>query len=61
MANNYIVVSGVIFGVVAGAHVVRALVSIPVQLGTVAVPVWVSWVGAVIAGALCVWAFRSRS
>jgi hypothetical protein len=60
MANKYIVVSGVIFGLIAGAHVVRALGDVPVQLGTAAIPVWVSWVGAVVAGALSVWAFRSR-
>ena len=61
MANNYIVVSGLIFAFVAAAHVVRAVGAIPIQLGSFEVPIWASWVAAVAAGALCTWAFRSRS
>jgi hypothetical protein len=61
MANKYILVSGVIFGLVAAAHIVRALGGVPVHLGTSEIPIWASWVAAVVAGALCVWAFRSRS
>jgi hypothetical protein len=61
MANNYIVVSGLIFGFVAVAHVVRAFGAVPVQIGSFGVPVWASWVAAVVAGALCTWAFRSKS
>jgi hypothetical protein len=60
MTRTYVVVSGAIFGLVALAHVVRAITGAPVQIGTSAVPVWVSWVGAVVAGALCIWAFRSK-
>ncbi|HEY6820782.1 MAG TPA: ester cyclase [Burkholderiales bacterium] len=29
------------------------------QIGTLAIPAWVSWVGMAIAGGLCAWAFRS--
>ena len=61
MANTYVVVSGLIFGVVSVTHIARALAAVPVQLGSYAVPVWVSWVAAVVAGSLCAWAFRSRS
>ncbi len=60
MTNKYVVVSGVIFGLVAVAHVVRALGQVPVQLGSSAIPIWASWVAAVVAGALCVWAFRAK-
>jgi hypothetical protein len=61
MTNSYAVVSGLVFGVVSVAHIARAFAALPVQLGTYAVPVWVSWAAAVVAGGLCVWAFRSRS
>jgi len=59
MTSKYVVVSGVIFGVVAVAHVVRALYEWPVQIGSLNISVWVSWVGVVVAGGLCAWAFRS--
>lgn len=60
MANKYPVVSGLFFGVVAVLHAVRALKQWTVQVGTYDIPIWLSWVGMVAAGVLCVWAFRSR-
>ena len=59
MHAKYAVVSGVIFGLVAILQVCRALVGLPVQIGSFAVPVGASWVAAVVAGGLCFWAFRS--
>jgi hypothetical protein len=53
-------VAGSVFAVVALAHVLRAATETPIQLGSVAIPVWLSWVGAVGAGMLSVWGFRSR-
>ena len=61
MSKNYIVVSGLIFGVVAVAQVLRAAMQLPVHVGGFEVPVWASWIAAVVAGSLCVWAFRSKS
>jgi len=59
MSKSYIIVSGVTFGFVSLAHVARAITATPVQIAGSAIPMWVSWLAAVIAAALCVWAFRS--
>lgn len=59
MPSKYVVVSGVLFGVIAVVQAVRALNQWPVQVAGFDVPVWVSWVAMVVAGSLCVWAFRS--
>ncbi|MDQ2973787.1 MAG: hypothetical protein M3R69_00085 [Acidobacteriota bacterium] len=59
MRSKYVVVSGVLFGVIAVVQAVRALNQWPLHVGGFAVPVWTSWVAAVAAGSLCVWAFRS--
>ena len=59
MPSKYVVVSGVLFGVIAVFQAVRALNQWPVQVAGFDVPVWVSWVALVVAGSLCVWAFRS--
>jgi len=59
MANKYVVVSGVVFGVVAVLQAVRALYQWPVHIAGFEVPVWASWVATVVAGGLCAWAFRS--
>jgi hypothetical protein len=59
MSSKYVVVSGVLFGVVAVHQAVRALYQWPVQIAGFDVPMWASWVAVVVAGSLCVWAFRS--
>lgn len=60
MSSNYALVSGIVFGIVAIAQASRAFMQLPIQAGNFEVPVWASWVAAVVAGSLCVWAFRSR-
>lgn len=59
MQSKYAVVSGVLFGVIAVLQAVRALNQWPVHVGGFAVPVWASWLAALVAGSLCIWAFRS--
>jgi hypothetical protein len=61
MRDTYRLVSGVVFGIVAILQLVRAISEWPVQIGPYAVPVAFSWVAFVVAGALCVWAFRART
>jgi len=55
--KNYLLVSGTIFGLVSLAHLYRAIYGLGFQFGSVSVPVWVSWPGFIVAGALCGWAF----
>jgi hypothetical protein len=55
--RTYLLVSGLIFGVVALAHVARVAYGAAVQVGSWSVPLELSWGGMVVAGALCVWAF----
>jgi len=59
MPSKYAVVSGALFGAIAVLQAVRALYQWPVNVGSVDIPVWASWVAMVVAGGLCVWAFRS--
>ena len=54
-------VAGLAFAVVALVHAYRAVQAIPILVGSMAVPVWASWLGAAVAGALSVWGFRSRN
>jgi len=54
----YILISGAVFGVVALVHAVRLLLDWPAQMAGWVVPMWVSWIAILAAGALCVWAFR---
>ena len=57
--SGYRTISGLVFGLIALGHGIRAALQVPAQLGTTSIPIWISWVAVVIAGALCVWAFRS--
>ncbi len=60
MANKpYCLVSGVLFLLVATAHLLRAVFGIPVVIDDYVVPLSVSWAGFIIPGVLAMWAFRS--
>ena len=60
MRDTYRLVSGIVFGIVAIIQLVRAFSEWPVQIGPYAVPVAFSWIAFVVAGALCIWAFRPQ-
>lgn len=61
MSSKYVLVSGTLFGAVALIQVTRAVNQWPIQIGDFNVPVWASWIAAAVTGALCTWAFQSRS
>jgi hypothetical protein len=53
-------VAATVFAVVALLHAWRAVQHLPLQIGATSVPVSVSVVGAVGAGLLALWGFRTR-
>ena len=57
MSNYYAVVSALIFAAVALAHLGRILKQWTVQIGSLVVPMSVSWIGLVIAALLSIWGF----
>jgi hypothetical protein len=57
--SGYRTISGVVFGLIALGHGIRAGLQVPAQLGTTPIPIWISWIAVAVAGVLCVWAFRS--
>ena len=54
----YLWVSGLLFGIVSLVHILRLALGWTVQIAGAAVPLEVSWIGLVVAGALCAWAFK---
>lgn len=60
MSSRYVVVSGVIFGLIALAQLFRAVSQVPIQVGGADIPVWVSWVAVILIGGMSIWAFASR-
>ena len=60
MSRGYVVVSGIIFGLIALAQFVRALNQLPVQVGGAEIPIWVSWLAGILIGGMALWAFASR-
>jgi hypothetical protein len=54
----YFVVSGVIFGVVTIAQLVKLILQIPVQVGAFNVPMWPSVIGLIVALSMCIWVIR---
>jgi hypothetical protein len=54
----YLQTSGTLFGIIAVIHFLRLLRHWPVDLAGQVVPLWVSWLGLVLTGALSLWALR---
>lgn len=54
--ENYLILSATVFAVVAIAHLIRAIQQWPILIGPWSVPVELSWLAAIGAGALSVWA-----
>ena len=52
------IVTGVTFAVVALFHLVRIYMGWPVMIGDWSVPMWVSWIGLVVAGGLAFFGFK---
>lgn len=55
--KSYLVLTAVIFLVIALLHLARAVVGWGVIVENQTIPVWVSWVGFVVAGILSIWGF----
>lgn len=58
--KEYCIVSGMLFALVALAHLLRIVYGMSVQVDEFAVPMLVSWVGFTVPGVLAVWAFRIK-
>jgi hypothetical protein len=56
--KNYCVVSGVLFSLVAIAHLLRIVYGMSIQVDEYVVPMLVSWVGLIVPAGLAFWAFR---
>ena len=54
-------VSGAFFALVSLAQLIRAVLAVPVQVGSYTIPVFASVIAFVVTGALAIWAFRVAS
>jgi len=56
--RKYCILSGVLFSLVALAHLSRIVYGMSIQVGDYVVPMFVSWIGLAVPAGLAVWAFR---
>jgi len=56
--RKYCAVSGVLFSLVAIAHLLRIVGGMSIQVDEYVVPMFVSWVGLIVPAGLAFWAFR---
>ena len=56
--KNYLLISAIIFSLVALGHLVRLFTHWSFQIGTMTVPLWGSWLAVLIGATLSIWAFR---
>ena len=58
--KTFSVVAGVIFALVALLHLLRIYMGWPVVIGSWTAPMWVSWIGLVVAGGLSYFGLKFR-
>lgn len=58
--NLALTVAGIIFAIVAIAHLLRMIFQLDVVIGTVTIPLWVSGIAFVVALFLSVWMMRAK-
>jgi len=59
MSNKaFFLIAGTVFGIVAIAHLLRIFMTLPVTIGGWTVPMWVSWAGVLVAGAMSYFGLR---
>ena len=56
--KSYCVVSGVLFSLVAIAHLLRIVNGTTVLVDDYSVPMFASWIALIVPGILAMWAFR---
>lgn len=54
----YLIVSGILFGLVALGHLLRLTYEVPAQIGEWTVPLWLSVIVVIVTFSLFAWAFR---
>ncbi len=59
--QKYLLISATIFALISLLHVMRLVANLPVQFGTIAFPIWGSWLGSIVAAGLSIWALRLMS
>ena len=50
--KTFVLLAGVVFAIVALAHLLRIFMDWPIVIDTWTVPMWLSWIALVIAGGL---------
>ena len=56
--RRYCTISGVLFSLVALAHLLRIVYGMTIQIDEYVVPMFVSWIALAVPAGLAVWAFR---
>jgi hypothetical protein len=54
-------VASIIFGIFAIGHLLRLLKQSQVTVGTLSIPMGVSWIALIVAAILCIWMWRLSS
>ena len=57
MSHYYAAISALIFTLVTLGHLIRLLRQWTIQIGPLSVPMFVSWVGLIVAALMAIWGF----
>jgi len=58
--KTYMTVTATLFLIVAIMHLLRIIFGWPVEIGGLSIPLWVSWLGVLVAGGLAYFGFTQN-
>jgi hypothetical protein len=58
--NTYLTVTAALFLIVAIAHLLRIILGWHVEIGGLSIPLWLSWLALLVAGALAYFGFKQK-
>ena len=58
--KTYVTLTATLFLVVALMHLLRIIFGWSMEIGSLSIPFWVSWLGVLVAGALAYFGFTQR-
>jgi hypothetical protein len=56
--QSYRLLSATVFSFVSLAHLLRIILGWSACVGPINIPVWLSWFGFIVPGAIAIWGFR---
>ncbi|QQG39176.1 MAG: hypothetical protein HYS32_01835 [Candidatus Woesearchaeota archaeon] len=58
--ESALLIGAIIFGLISLLHLIRAILGWEANIGSLQIPIWLSWLAFLVAGGIAIWFYKSR-